>query len=75
MYYGSSGVMTEDSAAASPAEALSMLMDMFMNSCAIWLYVVNYFLSITFLIAIPNPSCVYIFSLGSRGNLGRGTLE
>lgn len=75
MYYGSSGVTTEDSAAASPAEALSMLMDMFMNSFAIWLYVVNYFLSITFLILIPSPSCVYTFLLGSSGNLGLGTLE
>ena len=75
MYYGSSGVMTEDSAAASPAEALSMLMDMSMNSFAIWLYVVNYILSITFLIAIPNPLCVYIFLLESSGNLGLGILE
>ena len=75
MYYGSSGVTTEDRAAASPAEALSMLMDMFMNSFAIWLYVVNYFLSITFLILIPNPSCVYTFLLGSNINRGLGTLE
>lgn len=73
--YGSLGVMTEDSAAASPAEALSMLMDMFVNSFAVWLYVVNYFLSITFLIAIPNPSFVCKLLLGGSGNPGLEKLE